>query len=253
MLNYISAEWYKLRHTKGIFVAFGFLLVLILLIFLPKFWYAEPSFAVYAAAYVAFLPIGFFLAPVFAAKAFDDQFGRGTLKNEVVFGIPRYRSYLGKLSIGALTGTGAAMIVLGFYLLLSWISHGFGEEYVSLAIEICVQATLLTLPLWLASMSLAFCLQVTIKNSSAALALDYLLLIIGVPLSMMEFEGEIYSPVMVFFNKWFFAAPFRVVYGEIGRELTNLSGLGYSWLIGLGWIAATSLVGITVFRQQEIK
>ena len=32
MLNYISAEWYKLRHTKGIFIAFGFLLLLIALV-----------------------------------------------------------------------------------------------------------------------------------------------------------------------------------------------------------------------------
>ena len=58
MLNYLSAEWYKLRKTKGIFVAFGVLLALIFLIFLPKFWYVEPSFGVYAAAYLAFLPVG---------------------------------------------------------------------------------------------------------------------------------------------------------------------------------------------------
>ena len=121
MLNYISAEWYKLCRTKGLFIAFGILLVLVTLLFFPSFWYQMPTFGVYATAYLAFLPAGFFLAPIFAVKAFDDQYGRGTLKNEVVFGVPRYRSYLGKLSIGALTGTGAALIVLAVYLLLSYM------------------------------------------------------------------------------------------------------------------------------------
>ena len=47
MLNYISAEWYKLRHTKGIFIAFGFLLLLIALLFLPALGMMKPIFEVY--------------------------------------------------------------------------------------------------------------------------------------------------------------------------------------------------------------
>lgn len=253
MLNYLSAEWYKLRKTKGIFVAFGVLLALIFLIFLPKFWYVEPSFGVYAAAYLAFLPVGFFLAPIFASKVFDDQYGRGTLKNEVTFGIPRYRSYLGKLAMGALTGTVAALIVLAFYLLLSFISHGAQEEYLLIYAEACLHGTLLTLPLWLASMSMAFCLQILIRNSAAAIATDYLILLVGTPLSIMEFEGEIYSPVLRFFNRWFFVAPFRAVYGENALDGLGLSGLEYSWLIGVGWVLVTSIVGMSVFSRKEIK
>ena len=251
MLNYISAEWYKLCRTKGLFIAFGILLVLVTLLFFPSFWYQMPTFGVYATAYLAFLPAGFFLAPIFAVKAFDDQYGRGTLKNEVVFGVPRYRSYLGKLSIGALTGTGAALIVLAVYLLLSYMGRGPQEEYLLIFVEMSLRGTLLTLPLWLASMSLAFCLQVVLSNSAGAIAVDYLLLLIGTPLSLIGYEGKVYSPILNFFDRWFFVAPFREVFIEQG--LPSWSSVGYSWLIGLGWIGATCLVGITAFRQKEIK
>lgn len=252
MLNYISAEWYKLRHTKGIFIAFGILLALILVVFLPKFWYAVPSFGVYAVAYIAFLPLGFFLAPIFAAKVFDDQYGRGTMKNEVVFGISRWRSYLGKLTMAALVGTGAAFLVLAFYLLMCVLSHGAGEEDILLYVDFCVRGTLLTLPLWLASLSLAFCLQVMVKSSGGALALDYMILIIGTPIALVGTDEPTASHILNFFNRWFFVAPFRAVYMSLDQELNAIGGLGYSWLVGLGWIVVTTLVGMAVFSRREI-
>ena len=52
MLNYISAEWYKLCRTKGIFLAFVFLLFMIGLIFFPTFWYAIPTIPMYIASLV---------------------------------------------------------------------------------------------------------------------------------------------------------------------------------------------------------
>lgn len=252
MLNYISAEWYKLRRTKGIFIAFGLLLALILVLFLPKFWALEPSFGIYAVAYVAFLPVGFFLAPIFAARAFDDQYSRGTLKNEVVFGIPRSRIYLGKLALGALTGTGAAFLVLGFYLLLSFLGHGAGEENLLFYGDLCVRGTLLTLPLWLASLSLAFCLQVMVKSSAGAIMLDYLILLIGTPLALIGTDEPTASAFMNFFTRWFFVAPFRELYTAMDREWSVIPGLGYSWVVALGWILVTTLVGMAVFSRREI-
>lgn len=252
MLNYISAEWYKLRHTKGIFIAFGLLLALILVIFLPKFWLAAPTFRVYAAAYAAFLPVGFFLAPIFAARVFDDQYSRGTMKNEVVFGISRWRIYLGKLTMAALTGTGAAFIVLAFYLLMCLLGHGAGEEDILLYVDFCIQWTLLTVPLWLASLSLAFCLQVIVKSSGGALALDYMILIIGAPIAMIGTDEPTTSHILNFFNRWFFVAPFRTAYMSLDGEWNVVQSMEYSCLMGLGWIIVTSLVGMAVFSRREI-
>lgn len=262
MLNYISAEWYKLRHTKGIFVAFGLLLLLIIVLFLPAFWYRDPTtmepnrkitMELYAAAYLATLLLGFFLAPPFAIRAFDDQYGRGTMKNEVVFGIPRSRIYLGKLAFGALAGTVAAAVVLAFYLLLCLLMGGLGAEYDLLCLDLCVRGTLMAYPLWLASHSLAFFLQVVLRSSAGAVAIDYLILFFCSPISMIGFgEAANRSPVYYFFDRLFFVAPFRGIYGGMDVEQGILTGMGYSWLVGLGWIAVTSLVGMAIFTRKEI-
>lgn len=251
MLNYISAEWYKLRRTRGIFIAFGLLLCLVTLLFWPAFWYEEPTFYAYTAAYMVGLLLGFFLAPVFAIKAFDDQYGRGTMKNEVVFGIPRRRIYLGKLAFGALAGTAAALLVLGFYLLLCVLAGGLGDEDALLYIELCVQGTLFVLPLWLASLSLAFCLQAVIKSSAGATVADYLFLFFLTPVALVGSEEPTASHVVNFINRWFFVSPYRRFYMIGATE--QVSGMGHSWLVGMGWVAVTTLVGLAALSRKEIR
>lgn len=251
MLNYISAEWCKLRHTKGIFIGFGALLVLIALLFFPAAWGLKPVFSVYTGAYILGLLLGFFLAPIFAIKAFDDQYGRGTMKNEVVFGIPRYRIYLGKLTFGAIMGTAAAFFVLGFYLLMCVLAGGLEDGGDALLyIELCVQGTLFVLPLWLASLSLAFCLQVIIKSSAGATAADYLLLLFLTPVALVGSEEPTASLALNFINKCFFVSPYRRFYVIGATE--QVSGMGYSWLVGLGWVAVTTLVGLAALSRKEI-
>lgn len=253
MLNYISAEWYKIRRTRGVFIAFGVLLVLISLLFIPSAWTQKPTFELYTGGYVMALLVGFFLAPIFAARAFDDQYGRGTMKNEVVFGIPRHRIYLGKLGFGALMGTAAAFLVLGFYLLLCILAGGLAEDNALLCIDLCIKATLLVLPLWLASLSLAFLLQVAVKSSGGAVAANYLLLLFGTPISLMGgTEEDTASHLMNFMSRWFLVAPFRSLYDTLDLEWGVFSGMSYSWLVGLGWILATTLIGLALFSRKEI-
>lgn len=251
MLNYISAEWYKLRRTKGIFLAFGTLLCMIALMFWPAIWSQEPSFAIYAGAYVVALLLGFFLAPIFAVKAFDDQYGRGTMKNEVVFGIPRRRVYLGKLAFGGLLGVGAALLVLAFYLALCLLSGGLRDENALVCIDLCIQATLLVLPLWLGSLSLAFCLQAVIRSSAGATVADYLLLFFLTPVALVGSEEPTASAVVNFINRYFFVSPYRRLY--VLGTTEQVSGMGYSWLVGLGWVAVTTLVGLAALSRKEIQ
>ena len=253
MLNYISAEWYKLRHTKGIFIAFGVLLGLIALLFAPSFQMLRPSFEVYAGTYVMALVIGFFLAPIFAVRAFDDQYGRRTMKNEVVFGIPRCRIYVGKLLFGALLGIGAAFLVLAFYLLLCILSGGMAEENAPLCIDLCVRGTLMVLPLWLAGLSLAFLLQATVRSSAGAVAANYMILIFGTPIALLGGSEEpTASHFLNFMNRWFFVAPFRNLYDTLDLNWGVFTGMTYSWLVGLGWILATTLIGLAVFSRKEV-
>ncbi|MCI9263864.1 MAG: ABC transporter permease subunit [Oscillospiraceae bacterium] len=253
MLNYISAEWYKLRRTKGIFVAFGVLLLLIAVLFIPSAWVMIPSLEVYAGTYIVALLLGFFLAPIFAVRAFDDQYGRQTMKNEVVFRIPRCRIYLGKLIFGGLLGTGAAFLVLGFYLVMCILSGGMAEENALLYMDLCVRGTLQVLPLWLASLSLAFLLQVAVRNSGGAVAVNYLLLLFGTPIAVMSSTGEAAgSHFLNFMTRWFFVAPYWNFYNTMGIGGSGFSGMVGSWLVGLGWVLATTLIGLGILSRREI-
>lgn len=253
MLNYLSAEWYKLRRTKGIFLAFGLLLALIAMVFVPSFWYRKPTFGIYAMAYLVSLILGFFLAPVFAVRAFDDQYGRGTLKNEIVFGIPRQRIYLGKLLLGGATGTAAALIVLVFYLLLGLLTGGGeGQENALVYAELCLRGTLIVLPLWLASLSLTFCLLALIRSSAGAIALNYIFLFLTTPLALLAPGTHTDSHVWNFFSYWHFVSPFRMLYESVDGE-PILPTLGWSLAVGVGWIVATTAVGLAVFNRREIK
>ncbi len=95
MLNYLSAELYKLRRKKSLYIGIAALLVLESLLFTPSLWIDEmPLAEILMGFFTTALPCGLFLAPVFAVLAFDNQHGYATLKNEVVFGIPRSRVYL---------------------------------------------------------------------------------------------------------------------------------------------------------------
>ena len=174
------------------------------------------------------------------------------MKNEIVFGIPRSRIYLGKLAFGALVGIVSATVILCFYLLMSVLSGGLGEENTAIYLDMSIQATLLVLPLWLASLSLAFCLQVIVKSSAGAIALDYLLLFFGVPIALVGVDEPTASFVLNFFTRWFFAAPFRVAVMSLNQGCSVLSDMGYSWMVGLGWVLATSLLALAAFSRKEI-
>ena len=67
----------------------------------------------------------------------------------------------------------------------------------------------------------------------------------------MGSEESTASLILNFINRWFFVSPYRRLYmlGTVGR----ISGMGYSWLVGLGWVAVTTLVGLAALSRKEIR
>ena len=252
MFNYVAAEWYKFRRRKGVFLALGLLMALETVVFLPEFFYGVGiEWESYAGILEINLVLGFFLAPIFAVRAFDDQYSRGTLKNEVVFGIPRRRAYLGKLLTAALVGTASAAIVVGWYLLLAVICRGIDPLYLSE----CVGMTLCAYPMWLATLSFSFLLLTAIRSMGGAIIATYHLLFVGMAIAAIDFRGEINLPIIYFINHYFFCAPFREMIAKVpGGGLEGLGAVAlYSYGVSLAWIAATTAAGIALFRRREIK
>ena len=122
MLNYVSAELYKLSRKKGLWLGLGLFLLLESALFLPDvlfFGTVDNEIDAYYCFFVSALCVGLFVPPAFAVQVYDGQQTCGTLKNEIVFGIPRSRIYLGKLLAAAVTGTAAAAAAAGLYFFLT--------------------------------------------------------------------------------------------------------------------------------------
>lgn len=251
MLNYISAELYKLRHKKGLYLGTALLLGPELVMLLATLQ-SDVDLDVAYLFLVVLLPIGFCVAPILAVLTFDDQYGHGTLKNEVITGTPRWRIYLGKLAAAALMGTVLAAVAVGGYLLVCGLtcvpSPQSGE-----VLSATVYAAVCVYPLWMASLAFTFLLLFTIKSAAMSIAIVFLTTMFGAPLALMEVPGMPLLPRI--FTRIFFVAPYRAIVGATGGEmrfLTENTWL-YCWLVGLGWVVVTAALGMLILRRREIR
>lgn len=256
MLTYVSAELYKFTRKKGIFVGVALLILLESVVFLPGVMISE-EIENEAMVYLVFLSaasmIGLFLAPLFAVRAFDDQHGHGTLKNEIVYGIPRTRVYLGKLLAGTVMGTLCALLVVGWYLLLTALTTlaypATAEQWGSALV--CMGLCWLS---WLSVLSLTFFLLTVIKSSTGAVATVYLLTFIGLPASLIG-GAEASSPHwFAVLCRLFYTYPYGGSVWFDGVEYNSLNVTEpYALFVCALWVGGTTALGLALFHRREIK
>lgn len=258
MLNYISAEFYKLRHRKGLWLSMVLLLLLEGLVLMPGLAIEQgPGQEMrIQGAYLAFLifivPIGLFIAPIFAVLTFDDQYGHETLKNEIVYGVPRSRIYVGKLAAAAVTGTLCALVIVAVYLLgmLFFIRKGETlpqEGWVLLAMSLVTGWFT-----WLSALCFTMLLLFLMKSPTGAMLTVYLLSLIGIPLAFIGYETGSADPrdgFFYWFSRLYYAAPYRLFWNGDGEEQAVIYGL----LLFLGWLGVTTALALTLFRRREVK
>lgn len=256
MLNYLSAELYKLRRKKSLYIGIAALLVLESLLFTPSLWIDEmPLAEILMGFFTTALPCGLFLAPVFAVLAFDNQHGYATLKNEVVFGIPRSRVYLGKLLAGMTAGTVAAAVVIGWYLLLCMLTAGpIAESPFWTELLIDIISAWLT---WLAALSFAMFLLFGMGSSAGAMVVTYLIAFIGVPVGMIG-AGEGAAPWIRLLVNLFYSAPYKRFWYDLGGNVNDTSplhwdALSYAVLVCAVWVGIFTALGLLRLRRREIK
>ena len=113
MLNYISAELYKVRRRKSTWALLALLLGLESLYILL---FAHGECYELLNAFVTTLTLGLPMALLLSALVCSDMGRSGTLKNELSAGLPRSRIYLGKLLSALIVALIALALVVGLCL-----------------------------------------------------------------------------------------------------------------------------------------
>lgn len=274
MLNYLSGELYKMCRHKSLYFGVGLLLILECMVFSPLAWVQE-DMAFHQEILLAFfnvaLFIGLFIAPIFAVLAFDNQHGNATMKNEIVYGIPRSRIYFGKMIAGWIVGTMAALLVTAVYLIRALsISTHFGN------IDSVLMGTFASFighwMTWLSIYSFTFFLLMLLRGPIAAVAIAYVATMVGFPISMMGFSEGWIAPWLRTACQLFYTAPLNfVLEGSVvlgvtvdGEPLNGLPvlelagrlvGSHFPYMLGvcLLWTVGLSLFGLAIFSRREIK
>ena len=155
---------------------------------------------------------------------FSDQYKHNTLKNEVSYGVPRARIYLGKLAVTALVSVLAALAMLGLYLGGCWLlfPHAADDGYTWALVGYCLAGAF---PLWLAGLILLLVSQI------------------------FQLLGLLIHPVFEVIRQFM---P-NVMVDALANMAFQWNYVGLCWLSGLVWFAAATAIGLLAFRRKEIR
>lgn len=257
MLNYIRAELWKVFRRRRVYGILAVLLAGESLLALTAWVPQGRSLPLHMAGILTdALPFGIFVALLMAHLVFHDQHKLGTLKNEVTFGIPRSRIYLGKTLSGLIVGLICAGIVVGSFMAVTLLrSRQFPEPETAAALWEEFSQALCALPLWIGGLGLAAALCFLCRSGSTSIA-GYMLLLVVTPVSLGVVADNMYPGGMGFqvFDTLRQGNLLEVpLIPEFSAQPAQLWHLLRSWGIGMGWFWGSTAVGLAVFRRKEIR
>lgn len=208
------------------------------------------------------MSVGMYLVVIGADMAFSDQYKLGTLKNEVSFGLPRWSSYLARWATAALFLLLMLAVLAGSYLLSCLLLLGipgdevclaqFGQSAsgaLSTALGTLGYFILVSLPLWLAGLSMVLCLMFLLPSTTTA-TMAYVFSLIALP-PLLERLGLYINPLFTVLYRLLPTYPFSKL--TAAQASLDWAFAGRSWALGLGWTIAATLLGLFLFRRREIK
>lgn len=249
MLNYTYAELWKLCRRKYPWVMLGVMLGLETLFVLGSAWHRD--FNELVALGAATMLLGMYLTILLADMVFSEQYKAGTLKNEIAFGLPRARIYLGKLCAALAAGLGACAVILAFYLGAAWVATGGHGEPAAIreSMALLGWAVLAALPLWMGMLGLCAAVFFTVKSGMASAVILFFSLNLvptALGLASMIRANPLGRPLELLVSVWL-VTPFGQLQGAPGTGF-----LLRNWAIGLGWLALSSVAGLAIFKRRQI-
>ena len=256
MLDYLRAECYKMLRRSYLWMALlitgGLELVLVLL------WAWLNGDTVNMTASTGFtmvlylLSLGYYATAITSDIVFSDQYKYNTLKNEVAYGIPRARIYLGKLFAGVLLSIGACALLLGWYALLCALMLP-GDGGALEALKMLGFALLCAFPVWLGSQALYLLCFFSIRGNTAATILGICIIaLLGQVLTFLSLLLSMPAPALadclLAVHRLLLTSPLE----NFTSAIWDWSRVSWAWLVGAGWCVGTTALGLWRFSRKEI-
>lgn len=184
------------------------------------------------------------------------------LKNEAVFGIPRWKMFLSRLSAATLIGCAMALFLVLSSVLLAFLFLPGKAVLPSLTLQL-LSSFLVALPLWVAAASLYLCLKLVFSSDLMAVFLLFLYQFVLWPIlgawTLMDPKGwgiELLCRLHLMTPFWGKGLDITETNFGVSVSVANdfvMPSPLYCWTLGLGWIAATTIVAVWTLRRRELR
>ena len=258
MKDYLAAEWGKAVARPYYRIYLAVMAALAAGLALTWWWTGREgmfrgSFGECLSLLIPFLATGLYLAVVVADVVFSDQYKTGTLKNEVSYGIPRRRIYLGKLITAAGAGLLLVFLALLVYAVLCRLFIPVGPEDWT-EIQTFLFRLLSAVPLWLGSLALTMAAMFNIAHTIPMMAL-----VLTVLMGLGPLFRQFMSLGMGLGADWLTAGAEALCRLTLTAPLDladvalwDPAYLGWCWGVGLLWTAGSTAVGLALFARRDI-
>lgn len=268
MVEMIHAELYRMSRRSYTYISLACcvltpLAMLVLLVYLKGISYIPEQINLFLLMTVlpSLFISGLYLTVLGADNAFSEAHRNGILKNEVSFGLSRWKSYLSRWVASLLFCMALLAVLVLTLLLVGLVLLGPPSDTSSLAqfgmttgemgahlLQLLGISLLYALPLWLGSMSLMLALLFLFSSSTMA-SMTFLAALIGLP-PLLDQLGTYLWPICSTLYRFTLSAPFEI----LARGITPGSGdMAHAWLVGLLWTVGATALGLYTHQRRQIK
>ena len=258
MLRSIRAEWYKAVRRPYFSILFFTCSLLtmgaVYCLYLLKT--QSPGIAPIGLSFALSLSpfgmlLGLWLVAVGGDLIFSEQYKYHTLKNEVSFGIPRTRIYLSRWAAVFLVMLLLYAVLVAVYtlsaLLLLGLERGPSDLTPANGFLLLGYLSLAALPIWAGGLSLVIAIYFLIASANAA-AICYIVLILTLP-ALLGALGQHISPFFQLLHHLTLSYQLDLL---LNVQILDWALMGRCWLVGLGWTAVSTVLGLFCFSRREL-
>ena len=254
MVNYLYAEWYKLRRRKYLWITALIVLAAETLMFAAYGILHDSQAGMdFHTGWTNLLPLlwlGFFMPLLTGDMVFADQYKNGTLKNELSFGLSRGLVYWGKLLTQTILSLALCALFVGYYFAGCWLlPHDPALD--AQALELVGRCLATALPLWLGVQGLCCCMYFLCPSDLTG-GITALVILFGLPVVYLIFGGlGGGTPLGLLIDRLYDLTPL-VLLNRVINTSAPWDLCVRCWAVGAAWFGGFTALGLLAFRRKEL-